>query len=242
MAGNGDHRNAAADDSVLRWAGRVLAAEDLRRSLNGHREIVLPPRAIVTPLALEELRACGVTLKRQQPVEPETTAAARWGYAQDRPHSGVAGAVQALRREGLELHDLAAASRERQRPEQASPAAASGRSHPRLADEIGAWARAVADCVARGDCQGGVVFCQDPGLVCCIANKVAGLRAVPVATVAQAARATLGLGANLLAVEMPGRTFFEVRQIVRTLCAPGRPACPPGVACTLEDLDGHAHR
>jgi hypothetical protein len=56
-----------------------------------------------------------------------------------------------------------------------------------------------------------------------------------------AARATLSLAANLLAVEMPGRTFFEVRQILRTLiAAPG--ACPGGVACTLRELDGHAHR
>jgi hypothetical protein len=50
------------------------------------------------------------------------------------------------------------------------------------------------------------------------------------------------LGANLLAVEMPGRTFFEVRQILHILCASGEPVCPPGVACTLTELDRHAHR
>ena len=93
----------------------------------------------------------------------------------------------------------------------------------------------------RGDCLGGVIFCGDPGLVCCVANKLAGLRAVPVATVAQAARATLTLGANLLVVEMPGRTFFEVRQVLRTLCEAAG-GCPDGVACTLRELDGHAHR
>jgi hypothetical protein len=101
------------------------------------------------------------------------------------------------------------------------------------------WAKALAECVARGDCCGGVVFCDDPGLVCCVANKVPGLRAAAVVNVAQAARATRTLGVNLLAVEMPGRTFFEVRQILSTLC---RPACPDGVACTLRGLDGHAHR
>ena len=104
------------------------------------------------------------------------------------------------------------------------------------------WSRAVAECVARGECRGGVVFCQDPGLVCCVANKVAGLRGVAVITVAQAARAVLTLGPNLVAVEMPGRTFFEIRQILRVLCEPGQTACPPGVACTLRELDGHAHR
>ena len=102
------------------------------------------------------------------------------------------------------------------------------------------WAKAVAECVARGECVGGVVFCDDPALVCCVANKLPGLRAAGVTTVGQAARATLTLGANLLAVEAPGRTYFEMRQMVRLLCAAG--ACPDGPAATLRELDGHAHR
>jgi hypothetical protein len=85
------------------------------------------------------------------------------------------------------------------------------------------------------------LFCADPGLACCVANKLPGLRAVAVTTVAQAARATLALAANLLVVEMPGRTFFEVRQILRTLSG-STTSCPDGVACTLRELDGHAHR
>ena len=78
--------------------------------------------------------------------------------------------------------------------------------------------------------------------MCCVANKVPGLRAVAVTTVSQAARATLTLGANLVAVEMPSRTFFEMRQILGALCRITEPVCPPGVACTLQELDGHAHR
>ena len=82
---------------------------------------------------------------------------------------------------------------------------------------------------------------QPAGLACCVANKVPGLRAVPVTTLQQAARATLNLAANLLVVEMPGRTFFEIRQTLRTLINLTHP-CPDGVACTLTELDGHAHR
>jgi len=58
--------------------------------------------------------------------------------------------------------------------------------------------------------------------------------------VTQAARAVRTLAANLLAVEMPGRTFFEVRQILRICCAPA--VCPADLAGTLQELDGHAHR
>ena len=139
-----------------------------------------------------------------------------WGVAQDRPYPMVEFVLRILAREQAPVRQLAC--------------------HGAECD----WARAIAECVARGECCGGVVFCEDPGLTCCVANKVPGLRAVAVTTVAQAARATRTLGANLLAVEMPGRTFFEVRQILRTLGTAAN-ACPPGVACTLEELDGHAH-
>lgn len=142
-----------------------------------------------------------------------------WGYAQERPNAFVESAVRVLAREGVSLKELSP-----------SPHAAADR-----------WGRALADCVASGDCQGGVIFCHDPGLVCCVANKVAGLRAVPVVTVMQAGRALLSVGPNLVAVEMPGRTYFEIRQILRLVCAQSG-GCPDGVACTLRELDGHAHR
>jgi hypothetical protein len=140
-----------------------------------------------------------------------------WGIAQDRSHAMVQTALQALAREAAPLRELRG---------------------PCVGLQC-EWAKSLAECVARGDCCGGVVFCEDPELVCCVANKVPGLRAAAVTTVARAARATRTLGVNLLAVEMPGRTFFEVRQILRSLC---QPACPDGVACTLRGLDGHAHR
>jgi hypothetical protein len=223
MSANGRTPDASPDGSpagghVLHWPGRVLAAVDLRRSLNGHREVVLGPQTVLTPLAGEELRHGGVTVRRLPTAAPATDGPP-WGYAQDRPHALVQSAVQALARDGLVVRELPAAG----------------------VDELACrWARAVAECVARGDCAGGVLFCTDPGLVCCVANKLAGLRAVPVSTVGQAARAALTLAANLLAVEMPGRTYFEVRQILKILCGPA--TCPDGVARTLRELDGHAHR
>ncbi|HYT88504.1 MAG TPA: RpiB/LacA/LacB family sugar-phosphate isomerase [Gemmataceae bacterium] len=218
MNGNGQPREDGPGEHVLRWSGRVVAADDLHRSLNGHRELLVEPAAVITPLALEQLRDRGVQIRRQAPEAAKTTRAT-WGYAQDRPHPLVKSAVQAVEREGFYWREL--------------PPAESASSCR--------WAKAVAECVASGACQGGVVFCQDPGLVCCVANKVAGLRGVAVTTVAQAGRAVLTIGPNLVAVEMPGRTFFEIRQILRILCVAGQ-ACPAGIACTLQELDGHAHR
>ncbi len=203
---------------VLTWSRRVLSAIDLRKDLNGHREVVLAPETVVTPLAGEELRFRGITVRRETPSKA-AEGSAIWGVGQDRVHPMVTSASQALAREGLLFREF-----------------------PTVGNQLPCrWAKAVAECLARGECGSVVLFCEDPGLVSCVANKVAGLRAVAVTTVSQAARATLSLAANLLVVEMPGRTFFEIRQILRTLCASSS-VCPEGVACTLKEMDGHAHR
>lgn len=108
--------------------------------------------------------------------------------------------------------------------------------------ETCSWVRKVAECLRSGKCQSAVLFCDDAGLACCIANKVSGVRAAAVVTVAQACRALEQLGANLLVVEQSGRTYFEFKELLR-LCHDGTAAvCPPGVACVLKELDGHAHR
>lgn len=103
------------------------------------------------------------------------------------------------------------------------------------------WVRQVAQCLRTGQCGTGILFCEDAGMACCVANKVAGVRAAAVGTPIQARRALEQLGANLLVVEMSGRTYFEFKELLR-LCHAGTAACPPEIACVLEELDGHAHR
>ena len=208
----------AGNPQVLHWQGRVLCADDLRRNLNGHRELVLLPGTVITPLAADEIRRLGIRIDRREKPTAKVGGNSAWGYAQERIDPVVTSVMQSLAREGLHVKSL-------------QPAAGQNPS---------AWAKAIADCVARGECQGGLVFCADPGLVSCVANKVKGLRAAAAINVQQAARAAKNLGANLIAIEMPGPTFFEIRQIVRCLCKPSE--CPDGVASVLQELDGHAHR
>jgi ribose 5-phosphate isomerase RpiB len=219
MDRNSQQRARSEGGEILRWAGHVVSAEELRRNLNGHRELLVSARAVITPLAAEHLRAGGIRITRESP-EARPTAAAQWGTTQERPYPCVTSAIQAVEREGIAFASL---------PARASTA-------PCM------WARAVAECVRKGECQGAVLFCDDAGLVCCIANKVPGLRAVAVAGMVEANRATAALGANLIAVAPAGRTFFELRQILRTVCRAGVQACPVEVSRTLQELDGHAHR
>lgn len=139
-------------------------------------------------------------------------------YAQERPYSWVGPAVQTLRREQFPLTEVPGPG-----------------TLP-----VWIWARTLGERLARNEWDGTVIFCVDAGLVACVLNKIPAVRAVAVTTVPQAALATLTLGANVLVVEMPGRTYYEVRQIVRELCLTTLP-CPEGVAATLKELDGHAH-
>jgi hypothetical protein len=112
---------------------------------------------------------------------------------------------------------------------------------PDCQGETCTWVRDLAACLADGECRVAVLFCADPCLACCVANKVPGVRAAAVDSVSQAMRALRNVGANLLVVEMAGRTYYECRELLR-LCQEQASACPPGLACVLQELDGHAHR
>src|SRR5947209_3901912 len=103
MSVNGQLLKPSANGHVLHWPRRVLAAEDLRRSLNGHRELVLAPETVVTPLAAEQLRDSGVQVTRQVAPKERTPQAVAWGYTQDRPHPMVRSAIQSLERDGLRV-------------------------------------------------------------------------------------------------------------------------------------------
>jgi hypothetical protein len=126
-------------------------------------------------------------------------------------------AVGSLRREGIVLIEL-----------------------PHCNGEPCSWVREIAECLRRGDCRAAVLFCDASTLACCLTNKLPGIRAASVASVLQAEQAARALGANLLIVEPAGRTFFEFKQFLRLGASAGE--CPPGVACILQELDGHAHR
>jgi hypothetical protein len=143
---------------------------------------------------------------------------AGWGYAvEGRPSMMLQIALRAVHRNGFTPQPL-----------------------PECYGETCDWVRRVAECLRSGQCRTAVLFCGDVCLACCIANKVPGVRAAAVSTVAQAARAMEQLGANLLVAEMADRTYFECKELLR-LCRDGA-NCPPGVACILQELDGHAHR
>ena len=88
--------------SVLCWPKRLLSADDLRRHLTSQRELVLLPKTIVTPLAVDELRAKGVRIRWEQNANADTKQG-NWFYAQEKPCGQIASAVQALQNENVTL-------------------------------------------------------------------------------------------------------------------------------------------
>jgi ribose 5-phosphate isomerase RpiB len=230
MSLNGENRNSSDSTNVLRWSGRIVTADGLRRSLNGERQLNVIPGTIITPSAVDHLKANGVSVVRaEENAKPQAMDGekqrTRWGYLTERPDAVVSNVVQALKRGGVDLQEISITPQGSERVIEQCEALACG------------LARQAADIVAGGECRGVVVFCLDPGLTCCIANKVKGIRAVAMGSANQAQRSVKGLGANVLALELGRATFFEMRQILRSVCN-GSASCSQVVAQIIQELEG----
>lgn len=193
------------------WPKRLLSAEDLRRHLTCQRELLLLPKTVITPLAADELRAKGVQIRWQETESKTKQATGGWILAQETSDTIMTAALRSLERDGIALSIVTD-----------SP-------------------RAIAESLIKNAHRGAIVSTINAAIVCCIANKIAGVRAAAVSSVKHASQARKNLGANLFAIEMPGPTYFELRQMLKTIVA-GPDPCPESVASTLKELDGHAHR
>jgi hypothetical protein len=203
---------------VLCWPKRLLSADDLRGHLTSQRELLLLPSTVITPLAADELKAKGVRIRWHVPAAQDAAPPKQrtWCCAQEKCDAMVSAAIKAVERDGIVLTPLD------------------------ISGAPGSWARNAAETI-RASHLGGIVFCGDPASACCVANKIPGMRAATVVNTAQVVCANKNLGANFFAVEAPGRTFFEVRQMLKAMVA-GNGVCPAEIARVFEELDGHAHR
>jgi hypothetical protein len=223
MSVNGQPDPASADRSKLDWNGRVLSAEDVRSRLNGRPEIVLRPDTIITPSASDELKRNGIRIVRRRP-DVDRPKAGGWAYAQDRNYPLVSSVAQVVKREGLDLEPV----------QIVSPV-----DNQVLACR---WARALAETVQDGRYRGVLAFCEAAGMVCCVANKVRGVRAIVAGGMTPHSKVTAALAANFIGIDVLGRTFFELKQLVRLICGTAQPACSGELAEVIGELESHAHR
>src|SRR6266436_2499011 len=113
----GQNHDATRAGNALRWSGKVVTAEDLRQSLNGERQLLVVPGTVITPSALDHLKAKGVSVVRGEasakpPAMDGEKLRMRWGYWMERPDSVVSNVVQALKRDGPDLHEILMTPRE----------------------------------------------------------------------------------------------------------------------------------
>lgn len=205
---------ASTVGEILAWPGRVVSAQEFTRLWRGQRRLAVQPGTVLTPSALEELKARGVAVERQSPAASKNTASC--AVAQEAPWAVVEAALAALQRDGRPLTRL---------PE-------------RGAKNESAWAVELGRLVAGG--ARAAVFCRNAGLVSCLANKIKGVRAAVANTPAQLGAVVAALAPNLVAVDMPGRTLHEIRQTLSALMHIKPP--PAELAATLKELEADAHR
>ncbi len=188
--------------TVLTWTARVLTEADLRRAWQGEEIIEVGRRTVVTPLAREHLRTNSVALTWRSDAEIKTPATG-WALAVESQDTRAFSVIRAYSGEGR-AHTLLEGPGNNTRSR---------------------WYGTLAERVSSGATRGVMVYCSDAAACVCIAAKVPGVRPAAATSAAQVARVLLTLGCNFMAIETAGRTFFELRQITRTVCDSGKPEC-----------------
>lgn len=184
------------------FSEQVITAELLEGRLNGAARIQIGPKSILTPSAHDLLRSRKVEWSRDGVTAPSASAGGfRWLAVVASAGPVVQSVIGELKRSGGGWkHELVGL--------------------PREAAELSAGA------ISKAEADGVIVFTDQPEQVACLANRNRKVRAAAVQDVLAVDRVREQLGANLLCVSPQGRTFTELRNIVRrfTVARPQAPA------------------
>ncbi len=177
---------------------RIVTMESIVGRLNGAKQLVVAPGALVTPSVRDELRRRGIEL-RQEIAAKKCQALASVLLVVGRTSHNPDLAVQMLRQEGINVktestHCLIKAT-------EMLAAAADGRSL-------------------------GVLWTRHTAVAMCLANRDKKLRAVLAAGVPATAKAVAAVGANVLVVDPTAGTMYERKQVLRAFCLGGIRECP----------------
>lgn len=178
------------------FAERLLALRHVEALAPHVKEVRLAPGTVITPLARDEMKRRGLTVRWVSRTEVEAVRQrGEWGFAIE----GESGVLTALRRTWLE------------------------ESNPwRELVALGDAARWVAEAPHRG----ALVLTDEAAVAVWRANQVAGVRAASAESSAAVGRAIHGLGLNLLVVEPSGKPLPLIKQLAATFRSAGAPQAP----------------
>lgn len=175
---------------------RLLALRHVEAIAAGSRELCVAPGTVVTPLARDELKRRGITVRWISRNEVEAVSRrGEWAFVIE----GEGGVLSALRRTWLD-------------------GAETWRELAALSDAV-RW-------VAESDERGVLVVTEQAAVAVWRANQVAGIRAASAETSAAVDRAVRSLGVNLLAVEPDGKPLPLLKQLAATFRSAGAPRIP----------------
>ncbi|MCL6502590.1 MAG: hypothetical protein K6T86_07885 [Pirellulales bacterium] len=183
----------------LVWNEQVITATGLAGRLDGVHELHVPQRAIVTPAANDLLRESGTRLVRLPPHIPQTLAAPLLVAVAETswPTSSLISSLAAV---GIGVEQLARSGLRQ------------------AADELAAHA-------SKGGGKG-LLLTARPYVGACLANRHAGVRAVPLEPSPHAQRAVQEAAANVLLLDPSAWPAFALYRLVRTFAAAVCSACP----------------
>jgi hypothetical protein len=189
---------ATPTNSDLFIDARVVTIESIAGRLNGVKQLIVAPGALVTPSVRDEIRRRGIELKQEcatkkcNSLVPVLLVVGRTGNNPDL-------AVQMLRQEGIDVKT---------------------ESTNCLIKATELLAAAVA---ARSL---GVLWTRHRAVAMCLANRNKSLRAVQAAGVPATATDVAAVGANVLVVDPTAGTMYERKQVLRAFCFGGIRECP----------------
>jgi hypothetical protein len=184
---------------TLTVAARVVTMNDIAGRLDSIRRVVVSREAIVTPAVRDELLRRGIALDCVKSPNG-VPATIRLSLMTARIEFDPTTLLAALGREGFQLT-------------QASSDCLIAASD-QLAAEIG-----------QGDVLGVLLTRYAPAGLC-LANRLAGVRAIGGIDVPAVAAASAAVGANLLVVDPRAGTFFQLKQAITEFARGGVRPCP----------------
>jgi hypothetical protein len=186
--------SATNNGQTTQLAESVITAEVLAENGSGRASITVGPRAIVTPSAHDWLRHHKVKLIR-----------------------GVASATASPAKTSDRLVIVHSADQTVDRVLEDTARQTNGgwkRKSVGTADE--AASKAIGE-FRRDSSRVIVVLTSEPEVAACLANRNEKVRAAVVADAAAAARVKSGLNGNVFVIDPAGRSFFELRNIIRQI-------------------------
>lgn len=180
----------------------VITGELLEKRLNGQGRVRIGAKSILTPSARDVLNNRKVEWHRGTTVEVTGTAKSRW----------LALVVQSTPAAEAAWEDV-------------SRLGSGGRQRELVGNATEAVERGVS-ALCRGEADGVVAFTHSGAAVTCRANRNSNVRAAVVRNLQEAQAVERRMGANFVCIDPDGKSYVELRNLLRELTSGGAPQIP----------------